>query len=242
MNVTHAPPPLEARGLTRRRGDSLILSQVDLQVEAGQIVALQGANGSGKTTLLHCLAGLLRPHAGQVLWLGESPLRRPACRQHVGLVAHDTYLYPELSARENLLFAARMHGVAHPLDRVNAQLEATDLTHVATRAAGRLSQGMRQRLSLARALIHEPPIVILDEPFTGLDPVGRDWLERWLLELRRVGRAICFTSHDDAQSQRVADLRFELRARSLIPWSMPRTIVPLANNSVASVGAKARSA
>jgi heme ABC exporter ATP-binding subunit CcmA len=210
-------PPLEARSLSRKRNGNAILERIDLTVSSGEIVSLLGANGSGKTTLLHCLAGRLRPCTGDVLWFGVSPLRRPASHSQVGLAAHETFLYPELTARENLLFAARMYGVIAPEQRVADLLSLSQLESHAERAAGRLSKGMRQRLSLARALIHAPPIVILDEPFTGLDSASREWLERWLGELREQRHAVCFTSHDEEQSRRVADRRFKLRGGGLIP-------------------------
>jgi len=214
---THDTPPLEARSLSRNRDESTILARIDLTVASGEIVALLGANGSGKTTLLHCLAGCLAPTTGQVLWFGLSPQRRPSSHRQVGLAAHETFLYPELTARENLLFAARMYGLIGPQHRVAELLSTSQLDAHAERAAGRLSKGMRQRLSLARALVHSPPIVILDEPFTGLDTASREWLEGWLDELREKGHAICFTSHDDEQSRRVADRRFELRGGHLLP-------------------------
>lgn len=210
-------PPLAARALSRRWNGTLVLDQVDLVVAAGEIVALLGANGSGKTTLLQCLAGRLRPSAGAVAWFGESPARRPERHRLIGFAAHETAIYPELSARENLLFAARMYGVAGPHARVTELLSATQLAAHAARPAGRLSKGMRQRLSLARALIHAPPIVILDEPFTGLDAASRDWLEGWCRDFRRQQCALCFTSHDEEQTRRLADRRLELRGGRLLP-------------------------
>jgi cytochrome c-type biogenesis protein CcmF len=202
--------PLEALSLSRECGGAPILDRIDMHLEAGEIVALLGANGAGKTTLLHCLAGRLRPTSGQVLWFGESPHRRPDLHRLIGLAAHESYLYSELTSLENLLFAARMQGVESPRKRAAQLLAATGLERRADTAVRRLSKGMRQRLSIARALVHDPPLVILDEPFAGLDEVSRRWLEGWLRELRADRRAICLTSHDGAQSQRLADRVFEL--------------------------------
>jgi len=185
-----------------------VLVQVDLSIHPGEIVALTGANGAGKTTLLRCLAGRLRPGAGEVLWFGQTPM--PALHHFIGFSAHQRQVYPELTASENLLFAARMFAVSQPRLRVAELLAKTGLVRVANQAAGRLSQGRGQRLSLARALIHDPPILILDEPFAGLDVGGRDWLSHWLCELRTGKRAVIFSTHDDEQVRSIADRKLEL--------------------------------
>ena len=203
--------PIEARQLTRTMEGHLILNRINVTIAAGEIVALLGANGAGKTTLLRSLAGRLRPSAGQVLWYGASPRRRPASHRLVGFAGHESLLYLELTATENLLFAARMYGVVRPEQRVAEMLTRIGMETQARQAAGRMSRGMRQRLSLARALVHDPPIVILDEPFSGLDVGSLQWLEEWLAELRASGRAILFTSHDEEQCLRVADRKLELR-------------------------------
>jgi len=210
-------PPLEACSLSRTRNGITILEGVDLTISAGEIVALRGANGSGKTTLLHCLAGCLRPTTGEVLWFGQSPRRRLASRSYVGLAAHETFLYSELTARENLTFAARMYHVSGAEQRAEEMLCASQLESHAEQPAGRLSRGLQQRLSLARALIHAPPIVILDEPFSSLDAASHKWLEGWIGELGQQGRAVCFTSHDEDQSCRLAKRQLELRDGRLRP-------------------------
>lgn len=210
LSETASVPALSARGLSKKFVGRPVFAEVDLAVAAGEIVALLGANGAGKTTLLHCLAGRLRPTAGEVLWHGQSPRQSPALHRQIGLASHESFLYPELTARENLTFAARMQGVADAARRVAELLAAVRLEDQAGQIAGRLSKGQRQRLSLARALVHDPPIVILDEPFSGLDAAGREWLERWLDDLRTRQRAVCFTSHDAALCRRVADRRLEL--------------------------------
>lgn len=190
------PPALEARGLKVLRGGRAVLRSVDLGLQAGECVALQGDNGSGKTTLLKCLVGALRPATGAVSWCGMDCQSTPAARRLVGFLGHETGLYLALTVRENLLFAARMYELDQPDDRVAEQL---DLVGLATRAdlpVGRLSRGQRQRLALARALIHQPPIVLLDEPFTSLDPASRDSLVQHLGRLRSQGRAILLATHD----------------------------------------------
>ena len=208
--------PLEAKNLSRQMGDRLVFERVDLTISRGEIVALVGTNGAGKTTLLRCLAGRLRPSFGDVLWFGTSPQRRPATHHLVGFVAHESSLYPELTVHENLLFAARMYGIASNRYRIDELLKNIGLDGWANHTIRRLSRGVRQRVSLARALVHDPPIVILDEPFSGLDSAGRLWLERWLSDRRMQDQAICFTSHDEQQCCRVADRRLELRDGKLM--------------------------
>ena len=205
--------PLVARKLTRAMGGHPVVVRADLAVRIGELVALTGANGAGKTTLLRCLAGRLRPTSGEVLWFGLAP--SPASHRLLGYAAHEGHLYPELTASENLLFAARMYSLPQPQERVVEMLAKTGMTRYSGQAAGRLSQGLRQRLSLARALIHDPPIVLLDEPFAGLDAAGRAWLENWLGELRTAQRAIIFTSHDDHQCRVLADRTLELQSGRL---------------------------
>lgn len=207
--------PIEAQQLTRMLNGRRIVDQIDLIIAAGEIVVLFGVNGAGKTTLVRCLTGSLRPTTGQVLWFGVSSAHRPAAHRQLGFASHESLVYPELSARENLLFAARMYGVTRPDERVALLLETSGLGKWGEHAAARLSTGLRQRLSIARALIHDPPIVIMDEPFAGLDREGRQRLERSLAALRDHGRAICITGHDEEQCGRIADRQFELSGGAL---------------------------
>jgi heme ABC exporter ATP-binding subunit CcmA len=207
--------PLVARQLTRTMSGQPILDRADLAIGPGELVALVGANGAGKTTLLRCLAGRLRPTAGEVLWFGVSPKGRPDRHRLIGFAAHESLLYPELTAGENLLFAARMYDLPQPRERAGEMLAKTGLARLAGRTAGRLSQGLRQRLSLARALVHDPPIVLLDEPLAGLDTAGRAWLEGWLSELRDRDRAVVFSTHDDRGSRSLADRVLELHGGRL---------------------------
>jgi ABC-2 type transport system ATP-binding protein len=203
--------PLVARQLTRTMNGHPVLDRAELAVSPGELVALVGTNGAGKTTLLKCLAGRLRPTSGEVLWFGVSPQGRPASHRLLGFAAHESFLYPELTASENLLFAARMYGLDRPQQRVAELLARAGLTRRAGQAVGRLSEGLRQRLSLARAFVHDPPLVILDEPFAGLDAAGHLWLERLLAELRERRRAIVFSSHDHRQCRRIASRILDLR-------------------------------
>lgn len=207
---------LEACQLGRELNGRAVLQQVDFTVQAGECVALLGDNGAGKTTLLRCLAGRLRPTSGEVLWLGMPWDCRLLHHRQIGFVAHERFLYAELTAEENLLFAARMYGMPRPKQRVAELLKAVALERRSHQAVGRMSQGMAQRLSLARALIHDPPVVILDEPFSGLDSMSCLWLSNWLGELRERGRAIVLTSHDEVLTRRLANRQCRLREGCLV--------------------------
>lgn len=210
------PGALEARGLTVVRGGRPVLRDLDLTVNAGEIVTFTGRNGSGKTTLLHCLAGAAAPAAGTVSWFGESG-RSPATRRLVGLLAHETGLYSSLTAEENLLFAGRMCGVVNVRRRSMELLTAVGLYRHAGYRTARLSRGMRQRLAIARAVVHDPPILVLDEPFTSLDADGRDWLGRFMGDLRDRGRAVVIADHDTGSGRRPAGRVFHLRDGRAFP-------------------------
>jgi heme ABC exporter ATP-binding subunit CcmA len=202
---------IEVRRVTKRFGRRLVLDEVDLQIPAGESVVLTGSNGAGKTTLLRTMAALIRPNSGAILWFGENAAGRYENRRLIGMVAHENRLYPHLTLRENLVFAARMCDVPRPRERADALLEAVSLAAHAERMPPVLSKGMRQRLSLARALIHEPPVLLLDEPFEGLDADAEAWLLGLLQGLRREGRTLCFVLHDEGKTRLLADrvLRLE---------------------------------
>jgi heme exporter protein A len=187
---------LEANGLTLVRGRKAVLRDLHLAVSSGEMVALHGANGTGKTTLLQCLAGALHPTQGEVLWFGESLARSPAARGQIGFLGHDCGLYLALTAWENLLFAGRMYGLDHVAERGDAMLIAVGLQQCKAHHAGSLSRGQRQRLAIARAVLHDPPILLLDEPFTSLDSDSRDFLREFLCQRRDNGCAILIASHE----------------------------------------------
>jgi heme ABC exporter ATP-binding subunit CcmA len=223
--VTTNTIAIEANGLCRVFGSRVVLSQVDLRVAAGECVALTGANGAGKTTLLRCLAGALRPSAGEVRWFGRLAGADAATRRLLGMVAHESFLYPHLTVRENLVFAARMCGLPDPLGQADRWLDSVGLRPHAHRPSAQLSKGMRQRLAVVRALVHDPPILLLDEPFSALDAAGSQWLLGLLLELRGRGRTVCFTTHDPQKARLLSDRVFCLQSGGLLelaaggsPW------------------------
>jgi heme exporter protein A len=196
---------LSAIRLSKRIGGRLIFSGVDLEIHEGQCVAFLGPNGAGKTTLLRCLAALVRPSSGEVRWFGESAASTPALRGCVGMAAHDSFLYPQLSVRENLLFAARMCDLSDPHHRVDDWLRTAALEPLAAMPVKNLSRGMRQRITLLRAMVHNPRILLLDEPFAALDAAGATWLKELLHDFRGRAGAICFSTHDYTLAQTCAD-------------------------------------
>jgi len=207
--------PLQACDLTKSFGRRGVLRGIELTLRQGHYIGLLGPNGAGKTTLLRCLASLVRPTAGRVLWFGRPAAARPCDRRLVGMVGHDTRVYPQLTLRENLLFAARMFDVADADNRVDGLLEETGLESHGRLRPSEVSRGMQQRVALARALVHAPPILLLDEPFSGLDAAGSRWLMDLLHRLRQQGQTLCFSSHDVQQTFELADNVFELQSGRL---------------------------
>lgn len=188
---------VEARGLTREYAGRPVLRGVELQVAGGEVVALLGPNGAGKTTLLRVFALLLRPNAGVLRVMGLDPRREPVrARRHVGYVGHESGCYEDLTAAENLSFHADLHGVGDPVRRVTELLVWAGLKDAAHRPVRTYSRGMQQRLALARALLHAPDLLLLDEPFTGLDRAGRDLLAHLLAALAGDGHTVVLSLHD----------------------------------------------
>jgi heme exporter protein A len=197
---------IEIAGLHFSFGGPAVLKGVDLEIEQGSLVTVFGPNGAGKTTLLKILAGLLRPSKGTVLIAGVDAARAPnSLRRIIGMISHQPYLYPQLTGRENLEFYARLYGLADPRERAGRMLEQMGLTAAAATEAGTYSRGMQQRLAAARALLHDPRVLLLDEPFTGLDQQGRQQLATLLRGLRNGDRTIVMTTHDIDEGLGLAD-------------------------------------
>lgn len=205
---------VRARGLTRRFGPLVALQPLDLDLEPGETIAVLGPNGAGKSTLLRMLAGLARPSGGE-LQIGGEKQSRPEQRRQVGLIGHQTFLSPALTVRENLFLAARLHGLEDASERAERGIAALDLEAFAERRAGALSRGLAQRTAVARALVHDPSIVLLDEPFTGLDPQAAVRLASLLARLPGEGRTTLLVSHDLARAAQLAERALVLvRGRS----------------------------
>ncbi|MEW6750910.1 MAG: heme ABC exporter ATP-binding protein CcmA [Candidatus Latescibacterota bacterium] len=186
---------VRAEEVAKEFGTFTALKQVSLRLAPGRFLLVAGPNGAGKTTLLRLLAGLGRPTRGRVWICGADPHRSPQTRSALGLLSHHTLLYDELTARENLLFFAALYDVADRAARVAGALEQAGLSDWQDRRVRTFSRGMRQRLALARATLHEPAVVLLDEPFTGLDPVAAAALRVHLARLSAAGRTCVMVSH-----------------------------------------------
>jgi heme exporter protein A len=202
------------------------VDDITFSLEEGELLTLFGPNGAGKTTLLGMLGGALRPHAGEIRFRGEP--RDPsetAWRREIGVLSHRTFLYGPLSARENLDFYGRLYGLPDLPDRVDARLAEVGLERHRDRKVREFSRGMRQRLALARTLLHDPSLVLLDEPFTGLDVHAAALLREVLTRLKDGRRTVVLVTHSLTDGLALADRiaiqvdgRFAfLGARSEIP-------------------------
>lgn len=186
---------LDVQGLGKSYGPYRILDDISFQVKAGDAIGFVGPNGAGKSTLLRILAGLSRPTRGRVLVAGKQG-RDPRTRRRLGYVSHEPLVYPHLTASENLRFYADLYGVAGAPSRIDALLEEVGLAWTGTRRAMAFSRGMVQRLTLARALLPEPDILLLDEPHTGLDPEAAQGLGRILQRFRDGGGTLLLATHE----------------------------------------------
>jgi heme exporter protein A len=192
MSSPEAGPAVVCEGLVRRFGERAALDGVSLAVAAGETLVLTGGNGAGKTTLLRVLATVLRPHAGAVAVAGHDlPRGARAARPSIGYVGHEPLVYPDLTARENLELYAELH--AAPPGRCDEALAMVGLERRGRDRTADLSRGMRQRLALARAWLHRPGLLLLDEPTAGLDAEGR---ERLAGMLARHGGAAVVATHE----------------------------------------------
>jgi heme exporter protein A len=201
-------PAIDLRGLTRHFGERTALSDVTLQLPQGATLAVLGHNGAGKTTLLRILATLLRPHSGDVKVLGEPlPKRAFAIRGRLGLLGHEPLLYRDLTGRENLRYLASLYGVDR--ERIETLLKRVDMHHRADEPVRLLSRGMVQRLAVCRAVLHDPVLLLLDEPRANLDPAASRLVEP--LIGRGENRTRVITSHDPEAALAEADLALGLR-------------------------------
>ncbi len=187
---------LEARGLRRSFGGLRVLRGLDLVVRPGEAVVVAGPNGAGKTTLLRVLAGLMRPEAGEVRVLGH-PVRgeQAAGRCGIGFVSHQSLLYDDLTLTQNLAFAARLYGIPRPAEAARDALERAGLAPRADDPPRRLSRGLTQRAAIARALLHRPRLLLLDEPFTALDAESAERLRSELAARLAAGLGIVIVTH-----------------------------------------------
>ena len=212
-------PPVRAEGLVRAFAGTPVLAGVDLVVRGGEAVVVLGPNGAGKTTLLRILALLLRPGGGRLALFGtDASAAPPPLRRRIGYVGHESLCYVDLTAAENLAFYARLFDVPEAPARIAELIAWAGLEAAARRPVRAYSRGMAQRLALARALLHQPDLLLLDEPFAGLDPEAVAALQRRLGELRAAGHAIVLTTHDLERAAPVAT-RLAILHRGRIAWA-----------------------
>ncbi len=187
---------IRTKKLSKVFGGRRAVDGVTIEVPQGAFLSIFGPNGAGKTTLLRMLSTLNRPSSGEASLMGLD-LKEDAdtARQHIGLISHNSMLYPDLTAEQNLLLYAKLYGLEDPAGRVMELLEAVELKHRRLDAVRTFSRGMTQRLSIARALIHDPDVVFLDEPYSGLDPHAMDIFDD-LIARNRQGRTFVMVSHD----------------------------------------------
>jgi heme exporter protein A len=211
---------IRVRGLFKRFGPRFALRGVDLDVEEGECLALVGPNGAGKTTLLRILATLSRPTAGSVHVDGfDLAQEANAFRRQVGFLSHQPLLYEDLTGEENLRFFGRMYQVADLESRVTAMLDRVGLLHSRHDLVRTYSRGMKQRLSIGRALLHDPPVLLLDEPYTGLDRQAATMLDHILQEVGLGSRTVLLTTHNVERGLGLAQ-RVALLARGQIAFEM----------------------
>jgi ABC-2 type transport system ATP-binding protein len=210
-------PAIRVERLSRRFGPVLALANADLEVPRGTITGLLGPNGAGKTTMLRILLGLIAPDAGRVEVLGRDPIQEgTAVRAACGAVFEHDGLYERLSGRENLEFHARIRRLPDRAERVREGLARADLEAHGERPAGDYSRGMRRRLAMARALLHEPALLLLDEPSAGLDPRARAVMHDQLAGLAAAGRTIVLATHDLAEAESLCSAIVVLHAGRVV--------------------------
>ncbi|MBI5304178.1 MAG: heme ABC exporter ATP-binding protein CcmA [Chloroflexi bacterium] len=208
--------------LDKTFGARWALRNVTFRVVPGEIVALVGPNGAGKTTLLRALTTLARPNAGQIL-IGKIPLAQHpnAARQAIGFVGHQTFMYDDLTALENLTFYARLYDLPDATTRVRTVAERVGIAHRLNDITRTLSRGLQQRLTLARMLLHDPAVILLDEPYTGLDKIAADMLDAIMLDAKNEGRAVLFSTHDLERGLAIADRAIIMKAGRVV-HDLPR--------------------
>ena len=196
MTPSEDPSAVQIRGLVKSFGRTPVLRGIDLDVPQGTVLSLLGPNGSGKTTLIRVLATLTRPDAGDVSICGVGLGRRSASiRSQIGVVGHDPLLYDDLTARENLRFVCRMFGLDQVGERVDTVSDLMGMTPDLDRKVGAMSHGMKKRFSIARALLHDPQVLLLDEPETGLDQEALSLLDSVIARRSDSTRTVIMTTH-----------------------------------------------
>jgi ABC-2 type transport system ATP-binding protein len=204
MTTAGEGPTIALEGVSRWYGNVVAVNEISFEVSPG-VTGLLGPNGAGKSTLLHMLSGFLKPSAGTVTVLGESPWGNPGLYRHLGLVPERESVYGGLTGYEFVLLSARLQGLADPHEATRRAIAEVDLGAAATRATGGYSKGMKQRIKVAAALVHDPSVLLLDEPFNGADPRQRLHMTELFRRLAGEGRTIVFSSHILEEVERLAE-------------------------------------
>lgn len=215
MTPAAFPAGIRFENIDKRYGGLYALRRVSLEIAAGECVVLAGRNGSGKTTLLRIAARLVRPSSGSIAFL-DSKKDTIAVASQTGFVAHATMVYDELTAEENLLLFARLLGITEPAARAETLLAEVGLADRRSSLVRTFSRGMRQRMAIARALLNEPAVLLLDEPATGLDPQGVTWLAETLRRMRDAGRTILMSLHGESEISSLGTRAVRLEAGSVL--------------------------
>jgi heme exporter protein A len=219
-----AAPLVDVSDLSRSFGSRKAVAGVSFALGAGECLALFGPNGAGKTTLLRVLAGLLTPSSGKARVAGTDLPGGADVRSRVGLISHHTMLYDALSARENVMFAARLYHTADARNRADDSLRRMSMIERADTPVHSLSRGMQQRVSIARAMVHAPRLVLADEPYSGLDESGARALTTLLQELRSAGTAIVIVTHNLAEGLALASQAAVMRAGRFVRYDRRSSI------------------
>ena len=218
---------LELRNVSKYFGDLAALRDVSLRIESGESIFIYGPNGAGKTTLLRILCTLARPAEGRALFSGQDIHSNPAAaRARISFVSHATFLYGDLTTRENLNLAGTLFGLAGLKERIATVLELFSIENRADEPVRKLSRGLQQRATLARAFLHDPDFILLDEPFTGLDAASIENLEELLRRLPAQGKSVVFSTHNFDQGASLAR-RLVVMAAGRVKFDGPLGMAPL---------------
>jgi heme exporter protein A len=212
--TTLFPTGLRFENLDKRYGGLFALRRVNLEIAPGECVVLAGRNGSGKTTLLRVAARIVRPTAGKLSFPGANADASTDGRP--GYVAHTTMVYDELSAEENLVLFGRLQGMPDAVKRAEELLNEVGLYERRSSLVRTFSRGMRQRIAIARALVHRPSVLLFDEPATGLDPLGIAWLAKTLEQVNRAGCTVVMSLHGESEISALATRAVQLDAGSVV--------------------------
>lgn len=220
-------PALSVSGLTKAFRRKRVVDNVSFSVSRGEIVGFLGPNGAGKTTVMNMVMGLIQPDTGDVELLGvASGYRRPDIRMRIGYLQEKPRIYPDMTAFDYLSFFARLYGIVDAKKRVGEVLERVGLTAAADRRIGSYSRGMQQRACLARVMLHEPELLILDEPTLGLDPNGVADMRAIVRDMKAAGMTLLFSSHQLAEMERICDSVIFMQAGSVIAAGAPDSLMP----------------